>query len=334
MPEPEPQDFSSARCERPAEYLAFDAANHAAQDLRLRYIDEMVKEFDDVAAAFSTSAAAAAADRVAAKYAAADANLKGKVEGRKDLHYAAGDTRYNVDADSDGKNDMAEAVEDGIQGLRNATSAHEVRVAKQVFQKGGLQRFVYLSVIEELKKPSKQHYDEAYGYLGTGPTNAAPRGMAALAKSRDGNNGTTLQSELFSMVLDGACTLEKATFRLNKDAFELSEDSDYAAHVTLMDERLQVLFAYSVGHELHDMVVAQNNPATSHVKMAEAEGFLATLKPYLLQAGGQRAQFAADLEREINEAKAELNTSTWPSRFPAAQLLQTLEALYGIDVKA
>lgn len=321
----------SVRCDSPGDYIAFDAVNHAPQDLRLQRIDEMLKAFDDAGAAADI---AAAGDTVAAKvlgiYQAPDANLQVKVLGRKDRHFT--DARADVGAELDA------AILDALQQLRDATTKTHVSVAKQYFQKAGTHRFLYLSTYQELAEPSYKHYDEAYGYLGTGPTNAAAgrRGLAALAASRDGNNGTTLAPELFAQIKDGACILEKALKTRGADSMLLTDDAAYAAHVAAMDAKLQVVFAYSLGHELFDLKFVTTD-ANARIKLAEADGFLRTLAPYLAAAGGDRAAFGTEVKTAIDDAKAAMASDpSWfvDFRARADALLTRLEAVYGIDVKA
>lgn len=326
QPNPEPQ--VSQRCQSPAEYLAFDAAHHAPQDLRLTKIDEIVALFDQSASDISTASDKAA--QALTIYKATDANLQAKVQGRLDMRYSP---PRAVGAEID------KTITDAIETLRTAQDSHDAKMAKQYVEKAGFQRFLYLSVMEELRKePSKKHYDEAYGYIGSGQTNAEAgrKGLAKLATRRDGNNGTTLAAELFALVLDGSCALETALTSLKKDTMAVNESEQYAKTTQQLDDKLQLVFAYSVGHELFDYVKAGSDAKTARIKLAEADGFLKTMEPSMHAAGGAKASLAAELRAAIDAtlAASSPHTTDWIAGFKAQEFLEKLEAAYAIDVKA
>jgi hypothetical protein len=320
----------SLRCSS-AEYIAFDPTNHAAQDLRLQRIDEIIALFAvDPASPVDPADVANKASKAKDKYEASDANLAVKVQGREDLHFNAGDPRRSVGAE------LHQAILGAIEDLRSATTTTEVNTARHWVQKAGFYRFLYLSVNEELREPSYMHYDEAYGYLGTGQSNAEAgrRGLARLATSRDSGNGTTLASELFAFIKDGACIIEQALQPRNATSMALSDDAAYAAHVEKLDARLQLVFAYSLGHEIFE--IAQD-PTDKDVELVEALGFFRTLEPYLLAApqGSPKRALGDTLKAALETAEAKRQIGEpWAGGFDATGLLQQIETTYGIDVKA
>lgn len=314
------------RCESPAEYLAFDPTHHALQDLRLQRINEMLALFDE--AHWAPSKAAANADQILARYTATDANLREEVKSRQDVHFTpARAVGTELDA----------VITQAIDDLRKATTAEQVELAHQRFDKDGFARFLYLSVAEKLfAAPSYVHYDEAYGYLGTGETNAegGQRGLAQLASMRDAGNGTTLSPELFALIKDGACTIEGALKFLNADAMAPEADEQYVRMARQIDAKLQLVFAYSVGRELYEY--DGTDRATAHLELSEANGYFLTLEPYMLAAGGAKAEAAQALRAAFDDAlaKAAANTDpNWPSSVDTKGLLSKLEAAYFIDVK-
>lgn len=326
--EPNPDPQVSQRCQSPAEYLAFDAANHAPQDLRLTRIDEIVALFDQAAADISKASGNAATALTI--YKATDANLQAKVQGRLDMRSSPPQA---VGAEID------KAITDAIEKMRTATDPQDVKVAKQYAEKAGFQRFLYLSVMEELlKEPSKKHYDEAYGYMGSGQTNAEAgrKGLAKLATRRDDNNGTTLAAELFALVLDGSCALETALTSLKKETMAANESAQYAQAAQQIDTKLQLVFAYSVGHELIDYIKAGTDAKSAQIKLAEADGFLKSMEPSMQAAGGAKAALATELRAAIDAtlAAARPDSTDWISTFNAQEFLDKLEAAYAIDVKA
>lgn len=306
------------------EYLAFDPTNHAPQDLRLAKIDEMLGHF--ATAAGDPTHAADAAAAILAIYEDPEANLAAKVLGRKDAHFtgAAAESGAAIDA----------AIRDGITRLGAATTAHEVAIAKQIFEKAGVQRWLYLSVYQELAEPSREHYDEAYGYFGSGATNAEAgrRSMSLLATKRDGNNETTLADELFVHLLDGRCALDAALDAAGVEELALGDDPAYAAIVATLDGKLRLLFAYSVGHELIELDAERSDVESAVVKLYEGEGFFRTIEPWLQDAD---ATLAADLRTAFDDAitKTEAGDTSWLAAFPALELLGRLETHYAIDVK-
>jgi hypothetical protein len=323
---------ASERCDgSSADYLAFDVTNHAPQDLRLKAIDEMVAMYG--AAESDPTKAAAQAAAVLAKYQDTTTNLQAKVKGRQDLHFTDNDALVGAALDT--------TILNAIEDLKNATSKLQVSLAKQRFQKAGMYRFLYLSVMEELYKPSYKHYDEAYGYLGTGPSNAEAgrRGLSKLATGRDGNNGTTLAAELFALMKEGSCTIETALKAKNADSMAAhTDDQNYARFVQSVDDKLMLVFAYSVGHELFDIDLYKSNPETAYIKLVEGEGFFQVMEPYMKRApaGSAKANLATKLRTAFDAAitKAKNGDNSWITDIKATELLGDVEAAYGIDVKA
>lgn len=331
-PEAPEEPVKSERCSATAtEYLAFDVNNHASQDKRLKAIDDMIALYGEAEKELST--VGARADAVMALYTSTDTNLQAKVRGREDKHFSGDEAKVGQELDT--------AILGAIGDLREAGSALEVKLAKQRFEKAGFYRFLYLSVMEELyAEPSYKHYDEAYGYFGSGPANTAAgqKGLSRLASRRDANNGTTLNAELFDMLREGSCTIENALKARGADTMEFGDSADYAKFVQNFDEKLRRVFLYSVGHELVDIAANRSKPNDALVKLVEADGFLVTLEPYFKSASSGAAKHEAirQIRTAIQAAytKVEQNDSTWVNDFPAEELLQKLETAFGIDVKA
>jgi hypothetical protein len=325
------QNPGTQQCVPGAEYVAFDPVNHAPQDARLNAIEEMLNAFKAAQADPATSEAEAA--EVAAIYADTSHNLKAKVQGRT----AANDENAPVGVEIDA------TIEEAIDELAAATTATEVALAKQKFEKAGIYRFLYLSVIQELSEPSKKHYDEAFGYFGSGNANteASRKGLARLAAGRDGNNGTTLNAELFALINDGKCAIAAALEAAGADTFDmhdanLPEAAPYHSIVHEIDDKLQVVFAYSIGHELIDVDANQDDADTATIKLWEADGFFVIVEPYLAKGTDAEKQFATEFRAALDAAiaKALADDTSWIGEFDAVGFLETVEALYGIDVKA
>lgn len=324
------QPAVSARCaDSSADYIAFDVNNHKAQDDRLLAIDEMMSMF--TMAEGNPSTAAYYAGLVLAKYQDPGTNLQAKVKGREDKHFTGAAAAVGPEIDK--------TLTDAIEALRVATTKQEVSLAKQRFQKAGIYRFLYLSVMEELYEPSYQHYDEAYGYLGTGASNTegGRRSLAGVATSRDSDNGTTLSAELFSLIKEGSCLIETALKARGTDSMELGADENYTRFVQRLDAKLQSVLAYTMGHELHEIDLDKGTPDKAYLELVETEGVFRTLEPYMkLSPGSAKANLAAELRTALDAAltKARAGDTTWINEFDAAGLLGQVETAFSIDVKS
>lgn len=308
------------------EYPSFDPVNHEPQEKRLAAIDEMLEKFAQ--AQKDPSVAATAADEVEALYQRADLKLQSKVRERTDVHFTGDEAAIGPALDA--------AILSAIDDLRNATTALEVGLAKQLFEKAGMYRFQYLSVMQELYAPSRKHYDEAFGYLGSGATNApaGQKGLARLATKRDGENGTTLANELFQLILDGNCALDRALTAAGADTMELGDDEGYEAIVHAIDTRLQLVMAYSIGHELFGIEQKRSSPDEARIKLYEAVGFFAVVKPYLASGNTEEQAFATDFDQALSAAfdTSKDGTAGWMEAFDAEGFLERLESLYGIRI--
>ncbi len=322
----------SAQCDESiAEYTAFDVTHHEPQDKRLVAIDEMVALFGQAESDWTKSASVAEAIR--AKYKDPTTNLQAKVLAREDKHFTGDAAAVGPAIDA--------AILGSLDELAAATKTLDVSLAKQRFQKAGLYRFLYLSVMEELyDEPSFLHYDEAFGYLGTGASNAEAgrRGLAKLATGRDGNNGTTLSAELFALIKEGSCIIQGALKAKGADSMAFGDDEQYSRFVQRLDAKLQSVFAYSVGHELYDIELNKTKPEAAYVKLVEGEGFFRTLEPYMKNApeGSAKANLATKLRTAFDAAiaKAKNGDTTWITDMKATELLGELETVFAIDVKA
>lgn len=306
------------------EYVAFDPNNHAPQDLRLAKIDEMLKLFSDAETTPTDAAAKSAAIKVI--YEATDAQLSGKVAGRKDVH----------DGSTIGTK-LDQTIRGAIAELAAATTKTKVQIAKQKFEKAGLNRWLYLSVLNELYASTKKNYDEAYGYLGTGSANAEAgrKSMARIATKRDGNNGTTLAAELFVLLNDGACALETALDKKGATSMAKDDDPEYARVVKSFDDKMQLALVYSVGHELFELNARKSDANAAMVKLYEGDGYFQIVEPYLKAAGGAKAQLSTDLRAAYDAAvaKAAAGDATWVSELKATELLGKLETAFAIKIK-
>ena len=333
VPTPAKPGEVAERCdEATAEYKAFNVTHHESQDKSLVAIDEMMARFTPAETEpVSTAKLAAAADAILAKYKDPATNLQAKVLALQDKHFTGEAAAVG------GKID--EALLGALDELRMADTTLKVKLARQRFQNAGLYRFLYLSVMEELYAPSYVSYDEAFGYLGTGRSNAEAgrKGLARLATRRDGNNGTLLSPELFAMIKEGSCIIEGALKAKNADTMDFGVDELYSRFVQRMDARLQLVFAYSLGHGLYAIDANKTDPAVAYEKLVEGEGFFRTLEPYMknFPEGSDRANLAAKLRTAFDTAIAKAranNDTTWINEMKATELLTELESAFAIDV--
>ncbi|HEY0840021.1 MAG TPA: hypothetical protein VGD74_07530 [Vulgatibacter sp.] len=303
------------------EYLAFDPVNHEPQDQRLAAFDEMLVLFGEAQA--DPARAEAKAQEILAIYERPSLKLSEKVAGRTDVH----------DPDAPLGAEMDAAFRSALEMLKDAGTATEVSVAKQRMEKAGIYRFLYHSVLQELWEPTRKHYDEAYGYLGTGETNAPAgrKGLARLAGKRDESNGTTIAGELFLHVLDGACALEKALDERGADEMAVDDDPAYLEVAQTIDRKLRKVIAYSIGHELIGLGKSGADVDGALVKLEEAEGYFVILERGLARGAAAEKDFAQAMRAALDDAFA-AEDEGWIAAFPAADLKASLEAAFGIHV--
>ncbi|MFL5349718.1 MAG: hypothetical protein ACJ8AT_33390 [Hyalangium sp.] len=326
-PPPVSEPQVSPQCDSPTEYLAFDPANSAPQELRLQRIDDILALFD--AATANVAVAGDKAAQALALYQGSEARLRADVQGRMDLRSSPA---LLVGPELDAT--LTGAIED----LRKATTAYQARVARQRLVTSGFSRFLYLSVMEELlTAPSREHYDQAYGYLGTGRTNAEAgrRSFARMATERDATNETALAPDLFALVISGACTLDGALEYLGKDSMEVEEDEPYARLTRMMDARLQLILVYSLSHELFAYTRVPTDAQAAQLALIGADGLLRTLEPSLQQSGQERIALAHDLREALDAALAASRPDdpAWIPAFKAQEFLDRIQASWFIDVK-
>ncbi|XXF74979.1 hypothetical protein P2318_18065 [Myxococcaceae bacterium GXIMD 01537] len=315
------------RCGEPTSYFAFNAANHAAQERWQQRLDDLLILFDTAKA--EPARAVEMAQRAQERYTAADVGLRDEVLQRVDVHVepalAVGE---ELDATFSG----------AIAELRAAATATQVARARKRLETAGIHRFLFLSAAEALfPQPSYKHYDEAFGAIGTGPENAPAgrRGLARLATERDAALGTTHSADLFAVILEGACILERSLKALGATEMGAEEDGQYVRLARQVDARLRLIFAYSLGQALSEFPALRATPSAAHEKLVEVDGFFRSLEPLMKAAGGAQEETARALREALDavRAKAEAGTDPdWPAQFDTEGLLLHVEESLGIDV--
>lgn len=313
-----------------AEYLAFDAANHANQDIRVNAYVEMVDRMN-AAQADPTTAAAVFTDLQENVYTRAD--LRTKVQGRTDDHF---DPPRPVGTYLDDK------LMAGFEAGKTATTAIDVALARQAVDKTMIE-FFYLSVYHEMVDGTRSHWDEAYGYYGAPSDNAegGRRGFASVATKRDENNSTSLEPAIFNGIVDGACALALALEDAGEDQIDIAETPSVRTIIEQVDGDMQKVLAYSAGHEAFEMVeiqtrIADFDPADvdeMKIKLAELEPYFAPIERLMIRRGGMSETRANAIRTAIDDALAD-DTDQWMVSFDAQGIIDALEAEYAIDVKA
>ena len=129
-PTPEPQP-ESHRCDPPTEYLAFDPANSAPQELQLERMDDILTLFDD--AVLNPRLASVKGAQAQGLYQNADAQLQASVRSRQDLR---ADPAALVGPELD------DTLSGAIEDLRKATTAYQVLVARKRLETSGFDRYL------------------------------------------------------------------------------------------------------------------------------------------------------------------------------------------------
>lgn len=315
---------------RTAEYVAFDAANHANQDIRIAAYTEMVDRMK-AAQEDPTTANAVFTDLQENVYTRAD--LRSKIQGRNDDHF---DPPRPVGMELDMR------IMAGFEAGKTATTAIDVALARQQVDKT-LIHFMYLSVYHEMVLGKRSKWDEAYGYYGAPSDNAegGRQALAAVATKRDGDNGTNLAASIFNGIIDGSCEMAKALDASGEEELVVADVASLDAVVKQVDEDMLKVLAYSVGHEAFDMVeiqtAAQGNfdadqQDTMRIKLAELDPYFAPLERLMNEAGGDSAMRATMIRNMIDAAYAD-TTLGWMGTFDAQGVIDMMEAEYGIDVR-
>jgi len=311
------------------EYVAFDSANHANQDIRLATYAEMndlMKDGDF--------------DAAKALYLDADgsANLQEKVQGRVDEHMAAAPLQGDrMDATVMAWLDVGAASDDElVQG-----------VAKQWVDKT-LGEFVYLSVHHETLAGARKNWDEALGYYGSSTDNAEGdlRGLAATAAKRDGNNGTTLETDIFNNLILGACELDGALGAEAESIEDLGSVPELQAVVEDVDTAMLEVLAYSAGHEAIGMqeklAAAELDTDGLIIKAAELAAFFLPLERVMQERGGDSAARAQEIRDaidsmvEFDPATPDFGDVTWMDDLGDApqMIIDNLQVEFDIDIRA
>lgn len=312
-----------------AEYIAFDPANHANQDIRVAAYVEMVQRMR-AAADDPSTASAVFADLEENVYTRAD--LRAKVQGRTDDHF---DPPLEIGADLDAR------LMAGFAAGRTATTALDATLARQTVDKTMIE-FFFLSIHHEMVDGSRAHWDEAYGYYGAPSDNAegSRKGFSAVATSRDATNSTSLSMSIFNGIVDGSCALANALNAAGTDQIDVNATADVAAIIEQVDSDMQKVIAYSAGHEAFDMLEvqprlangAQEDLDTMRIKLAELDPYFIPIERLMNERGGMSATRAARIRAEIDAALDD-PTTAWMSTFDAQGIIDDLEAEYGIDVR-
>lgn len=315
-----------------AEYVAFDAANHTSQDLRLGAFTEMTTLMaESYAGTFDPAIAAGKFTEAEGLY-EDTAELRVKVQGRKDDHFAEQPT-VGVQLD--------ETIMFGLEQGKTATTALAAKLAKQKVEKT-LVHFLFLSVYHELVQGQAAKWDEAYGYWGAPSDNAEAgrRGFASVATKRDADNGTNLAARVFNALVDGSCELAKALDAADVEAIDWKAVPAVKAAVDDADLRMQEVLAYSSGHEAVDMLELQTSVGTDPkavedmwIKLAELDPYFRPIEAIMTGKGGESAARAERIRARIDAAWAD-PSGAWMPSFEAQAIIDELEAEFGIDIKA
>lgn len=307
-------------------YTAFDPANHAAQDQRTAAQGAIAAKADEAGA--DLAKAPAAFDAIMALY-EGSAQLRAKVQGRADDRFPADPAAATV-----GK-EMDAAIVAAIAKGKGAKTKLDVEIAAETINKT-LTRFFYLSVYHELVEGERGTYDEAYGYLGTGPKNdaASVTSVAKTAVRRDANNQTDYAARLFQALLDGSCALDARLAKDGKEPIDWKADEKYASEVRKIDQLMTEVLALSVGHEMIEVTKA-TDPDDAKVKLHEAAVFFDAIEASMRAKGVSAVADADKIAKMFDDARAaiEAGDATWLKSFDAAFVRDHVASAFGVTVK-
>lgn len=322
IPEPEGRP---PQCDA-AGYVAFDEANHAAQDVRLAAVAQM-KELLEAAVAVPAEAAAKAA--AAEDLYRNSAELQAKVIGRTDDHFAE---KPAVGVEIDAR------ILAALEAAAAATTAYEVEVQAEIVDKA-FTEFFFLSILHELLAGQAVTWDEAYGYYGSGSDNdlGSLLGFAAVAKKRDDENATALEALVFQKLVDGSCVLAERLAADEVEVVDVRGDAELSKIVETIDGAMTDVLAYSVGHEAWEIDEAKESGdvQTASVKLVELDGFFRPLERLMQGAGGDSAARATSIRNTVDAALAAVDggDDTWLASFDTSAILLAVETERSIEVR-
>lgn len=309
-----------------ASYTAFNPANHASQDIRVAAQAQIIAKADEAVA--DPSKAAALFAEIEGIY-MGSADLQAKVKGRADEHLPGDPAAASIGEVIDGY------ITKGIAKGKSATTATDVDIAKEMIDKS-LTWFFFLSVHHELLLGERAKYDEAFGYLGTGPTNDPAKllSVAKVAARRDANNQTSLESELFGEIIEGSCALDKRLRADGVQAIDWKADAAYAEEVTEIDELMKDVLALSVGHEFFEPL-ATLDAGEAKVKLYEGALFFFAIEPSMKAMGGKAQSDAETIGTVLRDAIQAVETGdvNWQAGFDSDFIRDQVAAAFGVTVK-
>jgi hypothetical protein len=313
-----------------ATYVAFDPANHANQDLRVQAYEDMGRLMDE---ATEMPALAAAKFGEAEMLYMNTAELRTKVQGRKDVHLA---DQPNIGMELDA------TIMAGFAAGKAATTSLEADLAKEKVEKT-LDHFFFLSIYYEMTEGGRKEWDEAYGYYASGASNAeaSRKGFASIATKRDAQNGTTLASDIFNGLIDGSCELAIALRDKGGDAVDPKTVPALSTIIDRVDTNMQKVLAFYAGHEAFELeegkemmnvMATQELRDEMNVELVELETLFHAVEPIMIARGGDSAMRATRIRMTLDSAKADA-TGAWMLTMDAEQIVADLEAEYQIDIK-
>lgn len=302
-------------------FAEFDPDGHDAQDLQ-------VKAQLDIRA--RASAAAAAPDTAADAFADIEAIYEGS-GGLKDELTEVTDERFPdaPGAASAGK-DLDAAITSAIAKGKAAKTALEVKLAAQVIDKS-LTSFYSLAVWHELAEGSREGYDEAFGYLGTGRVNdpAKLTSLAAIARERDAELGTTMEPDLFQDLREGACKLGSALEQANADEIELHASAAYAAEVTEIGELTTKVLAASVVHEFEELD-EQTEEDEAKEELVEGAVLFGAIERAMRAAGASADADAIRAQLDQARSRVDAGDPAWRDGLDPETIRDRVAAAFGL----
>jgi hypothetical protein len=149
-----------------------------------------------------------------------------------------------------------------------------------------------------------------------------------------------LEAEIFNGIVDGSCALAKALAAQGAGSVDWKSVPELKATVEGVDRKLQLVLAYSAGHEAFEMeehieALPQDPSLTDEIwiKLAELDPYFASVEDTMIARGGESRARAERIRQKIDAAWAALPRADWMAGFDAAGILADLEAEFGIDVR-
>lgn len=173
--------------------------------------------------------------------------------------------------------------------------------------RGHLAWFYALKAVADAREGTWEGYDEAFAYLGTGPTGLEVEGVAGPVSRRGGSS-----SELFATALATACALDRALIAANATVVDGSANGPIAAPLEELEASAHRSFATAIVLGMESLDNLDDQAAASEV--LEDAALFAAIEARMESLGDEAAKDAEVIAADFAAAQNALDIGGDPAR--------------------